>query len=128
MLLTATTYGTLATIRKRLPQACAEQGFGFLGEVDLGGKMQEQGGTWDRPCIVFDVYDAAQADRLLATRIDACAVLPCRIAVYPHDDGKTRIVTVRPTRLAGLFGDAEVDEMARDAEARLEAVLTGVAQ
>ena len=128
MLLTTTTYGTLATIRKRLPQACAEQGFGLIGEIDLSGKLREQGQACDRPCTVFDMYDAAQAERLLEMRIDACAVLPFRIAVYPHDDGKTRIVAVRPTDLAGILGDAGLDEMARDAEVRLEALLTGVAQ
>jgi uncharacterized protein (DUF302 family) len=128
MLLSATTYRTLDSIRKRLPEACAAQGFGFLGEYDLRAKMEETGQSSDRPCNVFDMYDAAQATRILASRVDACAMLPCRIAVYPHDDGKMRMVAVRPTHLVDGLGDAGLDEMARDAETRLEALLNGVAQ
>lgn len=128
MLLTATTYRTLASIRQRLPEACAIQGFGFLGEYDIGRKLEEQGQACDRPCNVFDVYDTTDAAHLLMNRIGACAMLPCRITVYPHDDGKTRLVAVRPTRLAGGFDDPELAECARDAEVRLKALLAGLAQ
>ena len=57
MLLTATTYKTVAAIRRDLPPACLTQGFGYLGEYDLRGKLREQGHEYERACTVFDVFD-----------------------------------------------------------------------
>ena len=126
MLLTVTTTKPVDQIEKDLPGACAAHGFGVLGVHDLRAKLQEKGQDWDTPCLVFDVCNPVQAKRVLTSEPNVSAVLPCRISAFPDEEGQTRLVTVRPTRMIGLFG-AELEDVAREVEETLGAILNDVA-
>ena len=126
MLMTATTLKSVDQIAKDLPDVCTAHGFGVLGVHDLRAKLQEKGQDWDTPCLVFDVCNPAQAKRVLTADPNISAVLPCRISAFPDEEGKTRLVTVRPTRMIGLFG-AELEDVAREVEETLGAILHDVA-
>lgn len=126
MLLTATTRKSVDEIAELLPEACSAHGFGVLGVHDLRAKLIEKGQRWDTPCLVFDVCNPVQAKRVLSAEPDVSAVLPCRISAFPDEGGRTRLVTVRPTRMIELFG-AELQDVAREVELTLEAILSDVA-
>ena len=126
MLLTVTTTKPVDQIEKDLPGACAAHGFGVLGVHDLRAKLQEKGQDWDTPCLVFDVCNPVQAKRVLTSEPNVSAVLPCRISAFPDEEGQTRLVTVRPTRMIGLFG-AALEDVAREVEETLGAILNDVA-
>lgn len=128
MLITATTDKSVDQLREDLPKACAAHQFGVLGVHDLRAKLQEKGQEYDRPCLVFDVCNPAQAKRVLTARPDISSVLPCRISAYEGDDGRTRLVTVQPTRMIEMFQAAGLEDVARDVEATLEAILEEVAR
>ena len=126
MLMTATTKKSVDQLREDLPEACTAHGFGVLGVHDLRAKLQEKGQDWDTPCLVFDVCNPVQAKRVLTAEPNISAVLPCRISAFPDAAGKTRLVTVRPTRMIELFG-ADLGDVAREVEETLEAILNDVA-
>jgi uncharacterized protein (DUF302 family) len=126
MLMTATTKKSVDQLREDLPAACTAHGFGVLGVHDLRAKLQEKGQDWDTPCLVFDVCNPVQAKRVLTAEPNVSAVLPCRISAFPDAAGRTRLVTVRPTRMIELFG-ADLGDVAREVEETLEAILGDVA-
>jgi len=126
MLMTATTNKSVDQVREDLPDVCTAHGFGVLGVHDLRAKLQEKGQDYEKPCLVFDVCNPAQAKRVLTAEPNVSAVLPCRISAFPDEEGKTRLVTVRPTRMIGLFG-AELEDVAREVEEKLGAILHDVA-
>ncbi|MHC4818738.1 MAG: DUF302 domain-containing protein [Planctomycetota bacterium] len=126
MLLTTTTTKSVDEIAGLLPDVCTAHGFGVLGVHDLRAKLREKGQDYDKPCLVFDVCNPVQAKRVLTAEPSVSAVLPCRISAFPDAEGKTRLVTVRPTRMIELFG-AELQDVARDVEETLEAILNDVA-
>ncbi|MHC4137425.1 MAG: DUF302 domain-containing protein [Planctomycetota bacterium] len=126
MLLTATTTKSVDQLREVLPDACTAHGFGVLGVHDLRAKLQEKGQDYDRPCLVFDVCNPVQATRVLTAEPNVSAVLPCRISAFQDEEGRTRLVTVRPTRMIELFG-TELQDVAREVELTLEAILNDVA-
>ncbi|MHC4549717.1 MAG: DUF302 domain-containing protein [Planctomycetota bacterium] len=127
MLLTATTSKPVDQLRESLPQACAAHGFGVLGVHDLRAKLKEKGQDYDHPCLVFDVCNPVQARRVLMAEPSVSAVLPCRISAFEDAEGHTRLVTVRPTRMIELFAGAGLEEVAREVETTLEAILSDVA-
>ncbi len=126
MLMTATTSKSVDQLREDLPEVCTAHGFGVLGVHDLRAKLQEKGQDWDTPCLVFDVCNPVQAKRVLTAEPNISAVLPCRISAFPDEAGRTRLVTVRPTRMIELFG-ADLGDVAREVEETLEAILNDVA-
>jgi uncharacterized protein (DUF302 family) len=127
MLITAKTDKSVDQLREDLPEACAAHQFGVLGVHDLRAKLQEKGQEYDRPCLVFDVCNPVQAKRVLTARPEISSVLPCRISAY-EDDGGTRLVTVRPTRMIEMFQGAELADVAREVEETLEAILADAAR
>jgi uncharacterized protein (DUF302 family) len=126
MLLTAATTKSVDQTAEDLPGVCTAHGFGVLGVHDLRAKLHEKGQEWDTPCLVFDVCNPVQAKRVLTSEPNVSAVLPCRISAFPDKEGKTRLVTVRPTRMIGLFG-TELEDVAREVEETLGAILKDVA-
>jgi len=126
MLMTATTKKSVDEVAERLPEACTAHGFGVLGVHDLRAKLQEKGQDYDRPCLVFDVCNPVQAKRVLTADPNLSAVLQCRISAFEDEEGRTRLVTVRPTRMIELFG-AALQDVAREVELTLEAILNDVA-
>jgi uncharacterized protein (DUF302 family) len=115
----------LAKLRDDLPRACADHKFGVLGVIDLREKLKEKGLDYPRGAVVFEVCNPHQAKRVLDARPEVSTALPCRISAYEAPDGKTRLATLRPTDLIGLFGAgaAPLAAVAREVEETLVAIM-----
>ena len=113
----------LAAVREALLRACAAHKFGVLGAHDLREKMREKGVEFDGECVVFEVCNPHQAKRVLEAAPDIATALPCRIAAYRTREGRTRIATIRPTALLGLFKAAGLEPVAAEVESTLGAIL-----
>jgi uncharacterized protein (DUF302 family) len=122
-LLTIETEKPLARIREDLPRACANRKFGVLHVHDLKQKLREKGFDFRYETVVFDVCNPAQAKKVLDAHIEISAVLPCRIAAFETEGGKTRLATMRPSALIGLFHAPELACVAEEVEAALAAIL-----
>lgn len=115
MLLEVESKKTVQEIEKSFPEVCARHKFGVLGFYNLRQKMNEKGVSFDRECLVFEVCNPQQAKKVLEDNIAIATVLPCRIAVY-QEDGKTKIATIKPTALLGLFPNPELKPVAEEVE------------
>jgi uncharacterized protein (DUF302 family) len=109
---------TAAEIEKALPEVCARHQFGVLGTVNIRQKLNDKGLSFDRECLIFEVCNPQQAKKVLDDNIAIATALPCRIAVY-EEGGKTKIATIKPTALLGLFPNPELVPVAQEVERTL---------
>ena len=120
---------SLARIREDLPRACANHKFGVLHVHDLQQKLREKGLEFERGSLVFDVCNPQQAKKVLDLHMDVSAALPCRIAAFElAEGGKTRLATLRPTELIGLFGALELKDAAAEVERTMIAIMEEAAR
>ncbi len=117
----------LERLCEALPQACADHAFGVLGTHDLKAKMKEKGVAFAGECRIFEVCNPKAAKQALEAEPLLATALPCRIAVYPAGAGKTRLATIRPTALTGLFSAHGLQPVAAEIEKALEAILNDAA-
>jgi uncharacterized protein (DUF302 family) len=105
----------LARVTADLEQVVVRHKFGVLGVHDLKAKMAEKGVPFARECRIFEVCNPHQAKKVLEANLQVSTALPCRISVY-EEDGKTKLATIRPTALIGLFATPDLKSAAEEVE------------
>jgi uncharacterized protein (DUF302 family) len=110
-----------------LELAVTRHKFGVLGVHDLTAKMAEKGVPFARECRVFEVCNPHQAKKVLETNLEISTALPCRISVY-EEGGKTKLATIRPTTLIGLYRSPELRGVAEEVEAALVQIMAEAAR
>jgi uncharacterized protein (DUF302 family) len=106
---------TVQEVEQVFAEVCARHKFGVLGTINLRQKLNEKGIAFDRECLVFEVCNPQQAKKVLDDNIAISTALPCRISVY-EEGGKTKIATIKPTALLGLFPNPELKPVAQEVE------------
>ena len=106
----------------RLEAAAKQHQFGVLNETDLRAKMQSKGVEFAPACKVFDVCNPHRAKVVLENKLEISTALPCRISVY-EEDGKTKVATLLPTQVLGMFGAEGLDSIAQSVESDLMAII-----
>ena len=110
-----------------LEQAISRHKFGVLGVHDLRAKMAEKGVSFARECRVFEVCNPHQAKKVLEANLEISTALPCRISVY-EEGGKTRLATIKPTALIGLYPNPELKGVAQEVETTLVLIMDEAAR
>lgn len=106
----------------RLETAAKQHQFGVLHETDLREKMQSKGVEFAPACKVFDVCNPHRAKVVLESNLAISTALPCRISVY-EEGGKTKVATLLPTRVLGMFGTEGLDSIATSVEMDIIAII-----
>ncbi|GAB4270071.1 MAG: DUF302 domain-containing protein [Deferrisomatales bacterium] len=94
------------TAVRDLTAAVQRHGFGVLHTYDLKAKMAEKGVEFPHECRILEVCNPRKAAQVLSANMEVSLALPCRISVY-EEAGKTRIGTMLPSELLGLFPGSE---------------------
>lgn len=93
---------TVAIITQRV----AEAGWVVSNVMPLDQSVRKHGGAELPPIRLVNICQAGHASRLLVkgeTR-KVSVMMPCTIAVYAGDDGKTRVATLNAGLLGRMFG------------------------
>jgi uncharacterized protein (DUF302 family) len=128
MLYSVDTEKPLAKLQEDLPKACAARKFGVLSVIDLKEKMKEKGVEYGGECLIFEVCNPQKAKQTLEANPEISTALPCRISAFKTKEGKTRLSTIRPSKLIDLFGTAELKQLADEVEAALTAIMNEAAR
>jgi len=128
MLYSVETEKPLAKLREDLPKACAARKFGVLSVIDLKEKMKEKGVEYGGECLIFEVCNPQKAKQTLEANPEISTALPCRISAFKTKEGKTRLSTIRPSKLIDLFGTAELKQLAGEVEDALTAIMSEAAR
>ena len=116
----------LDRVAKDVEAAVARHKFGVLGIHDLKAKLADKGVPFDRECRVFEVCNPHQAKKVLERNLEISTALPCRISVY-EEGGVTRLATIKPTAMLDLYATPGLNEVAREVQAALEAIMAEAA-
>ena len=109
-------------VAKDLEAAVTRHRFGVLGMHDLKETMARKGVTFARECRIFEVCNPHQAKRVLEANLEISTALPCRISVY-EEAGVTKLATIRPTALIGLYPNPELAGVAEEVERTLVQIM-----
>lgn len=104
MIYTKSTTKSVAEVAKALETVVPEHKFGLLHTHDLKQTMANKGVEFPHECLIFEVCNPHHAAAVLGENIHVNLALPCRIGVW-NDGGETKVGTLLPTDLMGLFGD-----------------------
>ncbi len=113
-------------IARIFPEVCTSHKFGVLGTIDIRQKLNEKGIPFEPECLVFEVCNPQQAKRVLNENIAISTLLPCRISVY-QENGRTKVATIRPTALLGLFPNPGLKPVAEEVERVMLQIMQEVA-
>ena len=109
-------------IERRLREAAQRHKFGVLHVHDLKSTLQSKGIDLGAECRIYDICNPQAASKALHAEMKASAVLPCRISVFTDASGCT-ITTVNPTDLLKATGLNGVEELAREIEGEILAII-----
>ena len=92
---------TVSDVVERIAEKAKLAGFGVLHQYDFQQTLASKGFPISRDCRVMELCNPAQAAQVLGTDMQLALALPCRIAIYEHDD-RTVVGMIDPTDLMDL--------------------------
>ena len=107
-------------------KALASEGFGVLCEIDVAATFAKKLGTEYPPTVILGACNPTLAHRALTTEPELALLLPCNVVVTQRD-GRTTVAAIDATAMLGIVGNAELDMIAKDVNARLASVLVQLA-
>jgi uncharacterized protein (DUF302 family) len=106
---------TLAQIEEGIQASAARHGFGVIAVHNLKETMRKKGVDFEGECLIFEVCNPHQAKKVLEANGSISTALPCRISAYRSGAG-FKLATILPTAMLALFGNPELDPVAREVE------------
>jgi uncharacterized protein (DUF302 family) len=110
-----------------LERAAKERQFGIMTIHNLRETMQKKGIEFNRDLRIYEICNPQQAKRVLEAEPNISTALPCRISVY-RADGKTKLATIRPTVQLGMFERKDLEQIAKEVEDVIIAVMDEAAK
>ncbi|MCC6362331.1 MAG: DUF302 domain-containing protein [Bryobacterales bacterium] len=106
---------SLEQIDAALRDSAARHKFGIITVHDLQATMKNKGVEFSKACMVYEVCNPHQAKKVLESNGAVSTALPCRISVYEVPGGY-HIATLLPTALMKMFGNPELEPVAKEVE------------
>lgn len=106
----------------RVKAALAEEGFGVLTEIDVKDTMRQKLGKEFRKYNIIGACNPALALRALEAELQVGLLLPCNVVVY-EDGDSTTVAAFDPEAAMGLADNPALEEVAKEAKARLKRAL-----
>ncbi|MBV6434221.1 MAG: hypothetical protein IANPNBLG_04466 [Bryobacteraceae bacterium] len=106
---------SLEQIDAALRDSAARNKFGVITVHDLQATMKNKGVEFSKACMIYEVCNPHQAKKALESNGAVSTALPCRISVYEVPGGY-QIATLLPTVLMKMFGNPELEPVAREVE------------
>ncbi|MGE0363495.1 MAG: DUF302 domain-containing protein [Vicinamibacterales bacterium] len=111
---------------ERATAALKRQGFGVLTTIDVRQTLKQKLDRDFRPYVILGACNPVLADRALHAELEIGLLLPCNVVVYERAPGESTVAAMAPLPAMGLVGNAEVESVATEADARLRAALQEV--
>lgn len=119
------TSSPVAEVGGRLERVAQNHQFGVINVIDLREKMHSKGVEFGPACIIYEVCNPHRAKEVLERKLEISTALPCRISVY-KESGKTKVSTMLPTQVLGLFGAEDLDSVAESVQSDLISMIDEV--
>ena len=110
---------------ERVKGALKEEGFGVLTEIDVKKTLQEKLQEDFRRYHIIGACNPPLAHRALQAELDVGLLLPCNVVVY-EENGASVVSALDPEAAMGITGNDALNEVAKEAKARLTRALERV--
>ena len=84
------------------------EGFGVLTEIDVKKKFQEKLGREFRNYVILGACNPPLAWEAFQHEINIGTLLPCNVAVYEMNDGKSAVMVMDPVAALGLIDNKKM--------------------
>ncbi|MGO1453813.1 MAG: DUF302 domain-containing protein [Alkalibacterium gilvum] len=108
-----------------LTEKLKENDFGVLWQVNFKDKLNEKGLDFEDNYVVLEVCNPKKAKEVLEKNIHVGYVLPCKMVVREEND-QTYVGMTRPEALISLFGESDLNTMAKEVEETLKKSIEAV--
>lgn len=122
-------YGFNVTLKTTFEEAVStvldalkQEGFGVLSDLDIQAAMKEKLGADMRRYRILGACNPPLALKALTADPDIGLLLPCNVVVREDADGGITVGLVDPQAMMQVASNAQVQEVADDASARLRRV------
>ncbi len=106
----------------RIPEVLKAEGFGVLTRIDVKQTLKEKIGVDFRRYQILGACSPKYAHQALTTELGVGAMLPCSIAVWEEDGGRTVVNAVDPMQTLAA-ADPRLAPIATEVRARLARAL-----
>lgn len=108
-----------------LTEKLKENDFGVLWQVNFKDKLNEKGLDFEDNYVVLEVCNPKKAKEVLEKNIHIGYVLSCKMVVREEND-QTYVGMTRPEALISLFGESDLNTMAKEVEETLKKSIEAV--
>lgn len=112
---------------ERAREALAAQGFGVMTEIDVKAKLHDKLGVERRPYLILGACNPPLAHSALSVEPGIGLLLPCNVVVA-EEDGGCVVSAIDPVAMFAVLGRPEMEGVAVEVRAKLDAVLDIVAR
>ncbi len=106
----------------RVKAALKEEGFGVLTEIDVKDTFRQKLGQDFRRYDIIGACNPTLAHQALEAELQVGLLLPCNVVVY-EDGDSTTVAAFDPEAAMGLADNPALEEVAKEAKARLKRAL-----
>jgi uncharacterized protein (DUF302 family) len=112
---------------ERTTAALKAEGFGVLTTIDVKQTIRQKLDKDFRRYVILGACNPPLAHRALTAELEIGLMLPCNVIVYETSPGRAVVAAMAPLSALGIVGDnKELQEVAKEADARLRRALTGL--
>ena len=112
---------------EQVTAALKEEGFGVLSEIDVKATLKKKLGAEFRRYVILGACNPKLAHQALNTELEIGLLLPCNVIVYEDEDtGGSVISIVDPIAMLGVVINPTLDDVADEAQTRLQRVAAAV--
>jgi uncharacterized protein (DUF302 family) len=107
--------------------ALKQEGFGVLTSIDVKQTLKAKLDADFRKYVILGACNPPLAHKALSADLDVGLLLPCNVTVYEDTPGTSVVTAVAPVAMmAAAGGSAALDEVSKEAEARLKRMMTAL--
>lgn len=111
---------------ERVTKALGEEGFGVLTRIDMHSKIKEKTGKEIVPTVILGACNPNLAYEAYTANSDVASLLPCNAVIREIAPGIISVELAAPSAMMRILGDANLTELAREADVRIKRALANV--
>lgn len=108
---------------ERITESLKQEGFGVLTTIDVKQTLKQKLDRDFRKYVILGACNPPLADRALHAELEIGLLLPCNVIVYEREPGTSSVAAMAPLPAMGIVGNAELESVAREADAKLRRAL-----